>query len=181
MNLEEERIQDKYSFCNAINRYGESIDSFMKADKLLFNYYKNLPNADEWQSYIRSRIDVSLKNLRESVEEAKYVIELIDDDSEYSTQQNEYWAGSCLKHTHVISLSELIINETLIKDSTRMILSAVAAGDYELFRLLITRKEAALFDDLFAIIEYIRHVKTDHFNKLAHLKLIEETVAAQIA
>jgi hypothetical protein len=158
-----------------LNRHLTTIEKIKQADKALFKYYKDLPNADEWHSYVRPEIDRSLIKLGEIIKEGQILLKQIADGHEYEDMLAEiYLTGD---GTILINLAAKIIDETLIGDCTELIVLAFFDSNIELARLLLTRREAFIYDDLF---EIIKHVERTQFLGLSRIRLIESTVAAAL-
>lgn len=156
-------------------------EEFKAADKILYRYYKDLPNANDWQTYVRGKIDVSLKNLRESIKEAEELLKLISNGVDYSKQLSEYYDGSCITYNRLVTLSKQIINDTLIGDCTHLIYQVLCDDrDYELILLLIKRREAFIFDDLFKMIDYARKPWLRPIIREEFMMIFEPIVAAAL-
>jgi hypothetical protein len=158
-----------------LNRHLSTIEKIKQADKALFKYYKDLPNADEWHSYVRPEIDRSLIKLGEIIKKGQILLKQIADGHDYEDRLEEiYLTGD---GTILVALAEEIINETLIGDCTKLIVFAFFVSNIELARLLLTRREAFIYDDLF---EIIKHVEGAQCLGLSRIRLIESTVATAL-
>ena len=158
-----------------LNRHLSTIEKIKQADKALFKYYKDLPNADEWHSYVRPEIDRSLIKLGEIIKKGQILLKQIADGNDYEERLEEiYLTGD---GTILVALAEEIINETLIGDCTKLIVFAFFVSNIELARLLLTRREAFIYDDLF---EIIKHVEGAQCLGLSRIRLIESTVATAL-
>jgi hypothetical protein len=152
------------------------INILMEADEKLFKYYKNLPNAHEWSSFMRKDIDDSLIRSRKFISDGTKILTLISNGNDYQGILEDSYNSFGVSHLS-IDLAARIIDETLIGDCTDLIINAIIVSEIEYVRLLITRREAFIYDDVFEIME--------NFPKLVWvepslIKLIESTVTAAL-
>lgn len=152
------------------------INSLMEADEKLFKYYKNLPNAHEWSSFMRKDIDNSLIRSRRFISDGTKILTLISNGDDYRDMLGDSFYTFEISHLS-IDLAARIIDETLIGDCTDLIINAVVVSEIEYVRLLMTRREAFIYDDLFEIIKKVRKIE---WVEPSFMKLIESIVAAAL-
>lgn len=175
-----EYAQSGLSGCNGL------LSELITAENRLIEYYKDLPNAEEWRNCFEPQIEMLFTRIKARI----VIYEKIIEQSINGSDANEFYKAldtipSCSYACIIITLSKQIK-----EDCTDFILAWMHAPAYhnELTRLLLTRRESAFHDDLFKIVDKIIYYTRDSVPRTSHTAnkfvirdLIEKTIAEAIA
>jgi hypothetical protein len=156
-----------------------------RIQKSVYEYYKDLPNAAEWHQYFSKLFEVSLVDLRNQQRSLETLIEDIRDRTK--GYRFKYYEVTCnlYHYNDFIQFSDLKDCTILISGIVKKVAFdfnhyGISRSPDDLLRLLLSRPEAFLYDDLFSILHEIDSSSDFSRANTDVLQIIEDAVTSRL-